>query len=115
MASRGVGAKFLLPIYSDNCAIFRWLAITIQASKAADGNDVFSEPGKEGWFPCIPHVHPVVPCVYTPLPGPQPPKAGPDVVKQWLWDGVNGNNAVWTGSSAGGIRLFPKGTRLKLF
>jgi hypothetical protein len=31
------------------------------------------------------------------------------VVKQWAWDGVNGNNAVWAGSSAAGIRLFPKG------
>ena len=26
----------------------------------------------------------------------------------WKWDGVNGNNALWLGSSGAGVRLFPK-------
>ena len=77
---------------------------------AADGDTAFKMAGSkaQGWVSCTPAAK-ETPCTYTPLPGPQPPAVGPDVVKQWLWDGVNGNNAVWTGSSAGGIRLFPKG------
>eukprot|EP00929_Paragymnodinium_shiwhaense_P051684 TRINITY_DN25968_c0_g1_i2.p1 TRINITY_DN25968_c0_g1~~TRINITY_DN25968_c0_g1_i2.p1 ORF type:complete len:917 (-),score=130.85 TRINITY_DN25968_c0_g1_i2:263-2962(-) len=31
------------------------------------------------------------------------------VIADWKWDGVNGNNAVWVGSSAAGLRLFPRG------
>jgi hypothetical protein len=26
----------------------------------------------------------------------------------WNWDGINGNNAVWVGSTMGGLRLFLK-------
>jgi len=32
-----------------------------------------------------------------------------NLVYDWKWDGVNGNNAVWVGTSAAGLRLFPKG------
>jgi hypothetical protein len=32
------------------------------------------------------------------------------VVADWRWDGINGNNAVWIGSSAVGTRLFLKGS-----
>lgn len=28
---------------------------------------------------------------------------------QWRWDGVNGDNALWLGSSKAGLRVFPKG------
>lgn len=33
----------------------------------------------------------------------------PSTATQWKWDGVNGDNALWLGSSKAGLRLFPKG------
>ena len=33
----------------------------------------------------------------------------PSVAVDWGWDGVNGNNAAWVGTSAAGVRLFLKG------
>lgn len=38
-----------------------------------------------------------------------PPTASPSETTQWKWDGVNGDNALWLGSSKAGIRVFPKG------
>jgi hypothetical protein len=31
------------------------------------------------------------------------------VAAEWRWDGVNGNHALWLGSSRAGLRVFPKG------
>ena len=85
---------------------------TMPAWKAADGISDFSESLHHGWDSCI-FSQDSAKC-YKPLPGPSPPSPPPPspsaaVVKSWSWDGINGNNAVWTGSSAGGLRLFPKG------
>jgi len=80
---------------------------TMPAWKAADGINDFTEALAHGWDACPSPKS----CGFVPLPGPMPPSPPPGdtVAKQWTWDGVNGNNAVWTGSSAAGIRLFPKG------
>ena len=67
------------------------------AWQAADGVTAFSEAQHEGW-------NAVVKCS-----GVTPNASSTPVVKDWKWDGVNGNNAVWVGSSAAGVRLFLKG------
>eukprot|EP01062_Namystynia_karyoxenos_P039556 TRINITY_DN28723_c0_g6_i1.p1 TRINITY_DN28723_c0_g6~~TRINITY_DN28723_c0_g6_i1.p1 ORF type:complete len:1255 (+),score=349.79 TRINITY_DN28723_c0_g6_i1:72-3767(+) len=62
------------------------------AAKAVDGVLEFAE-GSKGWEAAA---------------GAAPAPAA-DLVADWKWDGVNGNNAAWVGSSSAGLRLFPKG------
>lgn len=41
---------------------------------------------------------------------PDPPDPGPAATNTtWKWDGINGNNGVWVGSTKAGLRLFLKG------
>lgn len=71
----------------------------MDAKQAVDGVTVFDEAAKKGWD-----------CAFAPLPGSgPPPPPDPTVAKDWAWDGVNGNNGVWVGTSASGVRLFLKG------
>ena len=44
-----------------------------------------------------------------PDPPPAAPAANGSNATLWRWDGVNGNNAVWLGSTKAGIRTFLKG------
>ena len=80
---------------------------TMLAWKAVDGVYAFNENTEAGW-----DAQP------KPLPGGAPTRSSDrssklssssGVAVDWAWDGVNGNNAVWTGSSAAGLRLFLKG------
>eukprot|EP01046_Picozoa_sp_COSAG06_P008701 COSAG06_NODE_442_length_15715_cov_16.651639_6_plen_403_part_00 len=38
-----------------------------------------------------------------------PASDDPATTTEWKWDGVNGDNALWLGSSKAGLRFFPKG------
>ena len=79
-------------------------SITNAAWKAVDGDLKFIQDS-EGWD-ATDHAPPP-PAPGTPTPAPTP-RAGLEPFV-WRWDGINGNNAVWVGSSAAGLRLFLKG------
>ena len=78
-------------------------SITNAAWKALDGDTKFVQDS-EGWDAA--DRAPPAPAPGTPTPAPTPSSLDPIV---WHWDGMNGNNAVWVGSSAAGLRLFLKG------
>jgi hypothetical protein len=65
------------------------------AFKAVDGKLVFVDY-KEGWDAGM---------LKGPPDAPQPPPPPKQQNKTWQWDGKNGNNAVWFGSTKAGVRL----------